>query len=191
LLAGKHIVGGKKSHTARMHDPLPWSGTRVALRRLRPGDLACFQAYRHDAEVGRYQGWEPQSDAEARAFLAEMARAAFGRPGEWLQIAIAVAATDELLGDIGLFVMRSGCEAEFGITLARAAQGRGLAEEAARTLTAGLRAHTGVRRLIAITDTRNTASARLLERLGMTLEAEVAADFRGEPCRERQYAMAL
>ncbi len=174
-----------------MHDPLPWSGARLVLRRLRPDDLGPFQAYRHDAEVGRYQGWEPQSDDEARAFIAEMARAEFGRPGEWLQIAIADAEGDGLLGDIGIFVMGAGREAEFGITLAPAAQGRGLAEEAARTLAGGLRAHTGVRRLIGITDTRNTASARLLERLGMTLDAEVAADFRGEPCHERYYGMAL
>jgi RimJ/RimL family protein N-acetyltransferase len=174
-----------------MHDPLPWSGARVALRRLRPGDLVAFQAYRHDPEVGLYQGWEPQSDEDARAFIAEMSQAEFGRPGEWLQIAIADAADDDLLGDIGLFVMRSGREAEFGITLASAAQGRGLAEEAARTLVDGLRAHTEVRRLIGITDIRNTPSARLLERLGMLLEAEVAADFRGEPCHERHYGMAL
>ncbi len=174
-----------------MHDPLPWNGTRVALRRLAPADLARFQAYRHDVEVARYQGWRPQSDAEARAFIAEMSQAEFGLPGEWLQIAIADIAADGLQGDIGIFVMRSGREAEFGITLARDAQGRGLAEEAARTMAAGLRAHTGVRRLIGITDTRNTASARLLERLGMTLEAEVAADFRGEPCHERHYAMGL
>ena len=156
-----------------------------------PTTWNAFQAYRHDAEVGRYQGWEPQSDDEARAFIAEMAQAEFGRPGEWLQIAIADAAGDELLGDIGLYVMGSGREAEFGITLAASAQGRGLAEEAARTLVAGLRAHTGVRRLIGITDTRNTPSARLLERLGMTLDAEVAAEFRGEPCHERYYGMAL
>jgi RimJ/RimL family protein N-acetyltransferase len=174
-----------------MHDPLPWAGTRVALRRLRPGDLARFQAYRHDADVGRYQGWEPQPDEEACAFIAEMSRAEFGCPGECLQIAIADAATNELLGDIGLIVMQSGREAEFGITLARTAQGRGLAEEAARMLAGGLRTHTEVRRLVGITDTRNAASARLLERLGMTLEAEVAADFRGEQCHERHYAMGL
>jgi RimJ/RimL family protein N-acetyltransferase len=173
-----------------MHDPLPWSGTRVVLRRLRPDDLGPFQAYRHDAEVGRYQGWEPQSDEDARAFIAGMSQAEFGRPGEWLQIAIADATDDGLLGDIGLVVMDAS-EAEFGITLAREAQGRGLAEEAARTLVAGLRAHTGLRLLVGITDTRNTASARLLERLGMTLDAEVAADFRGEPCHERHYGMAL
>ena len=92
---------------------------------------------------------------------------------------------------IGLFVAAPRGEAEFGITLARAAQGRGLAEEAALTLIAGLREHTDLRRLIAITDTRNVASARLLRRLGMTLEAETVAEFRGEPCREWLFALAL
>jgi RimJ/RimL family protein N-acetyltransferase len=48
-----------------------------------------------------------------------------------------------------------------------------------------------VRRLIGITDTRNTASARLLERLGMAREAETDAEFRGERCREWHYAMGL
>ena len=39
-------------------------------------------------------------------------------------------------------------------------------------MVAGLRARTGVRRLVGITDVRNTPSARLLERLGMQLERE-------------------
>jgi RimJ/RimL family protein N-acetyltransferase len=172
-------------------DPLPWRSPRLTLRRLRPGDLPRFQAYRHDPEVGRYQGWAPSSDEEATAFLAEMSEAPFGRLGEWLQIAIADGADDVLLGDLGLFVDASGSEAEFGITLAATAQGKGLAEEAARTLTDGLRAHTAIRRLIAITDTRNAPSARLLRRLGMQLEAEKEAEFNGEPCREWHFALAL
>ena len=172
-------------------DPLPWRATRVTLRRLRPDDLAEFQAYRGDPEVGRYQGWEPMTDADARAFIAEMAAAPCPTLGGWVQIAIAEAESDALLGDIGLYVSASGEGAELGITLARAAQGRGLAEEAARALIAGLRSDTAVHRLIGITDVRNAPSARLLERLGMTLEAEEDAMFRGEPCREWRYGLAL
>jgi aminoglycoside 6'-N-acetyltransferase len=163
----------------------------VTLRRLRPDDLARLQAYRKDPEVGRYQGWEPMTDAEAAAMIAEMAAAPCPRLGDWVQIAIADAGTDALLGDIGLHVSDSGEEAELGITLAPDAQGRGLAEEAARALIAGLAADTAVRRLVGVTDARNTPSARLLERLGMTFEAEEETIFRGEPCRERRYALAL
>jgi aminoglycoside 6'-N-acetyltransferase len=171
-------------------DPLPWSSARVRLRRFRADDLDRFQAIRHDPEVARYQGWEPASDEAARAFIAAMAVEPFGRPGEWLQIAVADAA-DELIGDIGLHTRAGGREAEFGISLARSAQGRGLAYEAAVALIAGLREHTPVRRLIGITDTRNLASARLLARLGMTLEAEEDAVFRGEPCREWRFGLDL
>jgi RimJ/RimL family protein N-acetyltransferase len=123
-------------------------------------------------------------------FLAEMSAAPFGERGEWLQIAIADA-SDALIGDIGLFTSVSGAEAELGITLAREAQGRGLAEEAGRTLIDGLRAHTDARRLVAITDTRNAPSARLLRRLGMALEAELPAEFQGEPCTEWHFALEL
>ncbi len=163
----------------------------MTLRRLRPGDLDRFQAYRGDPEVGRYQGWEPMTDADARTMIAEMAAAPVPTPGDWVQIAIADAATDALIGDIGLHVSEAGQEAELGITLALDAQGRGLAEEAARALIRGLQADTAVRRLVGITDARNTPSARLLERLGMTFEAEEETVFRGAPCLERRYALAL
>jgi RimJ/RimL family protein N-acetyltransferase len=172
-------------------DPLPWRAARVTLRRLRPADLARFQAYRGDPEVGRYQGWEPMTDADAAATIAEMAAAPLPTLGGWVQIAIADAADDALIGDIGLHVSESGEEAELGITLAPEAQGRGLAEEAARTLIAGLASATAVRRLIGITDARNAPSARLLERLGMTFEAEEETIFRGESCLERRYALVL
>jgi RimJ/RimL family protein N-acetyltransferase len=163
----------------------------VTLRRLRQDDLPRLRAYRSDPDVGRYQGWEPMTDAEARAMIAEMAAAPCPVPGGWVQIAIADAGTDALLGDIGLHVSDSGEEAELGITVAPHAQGRGLAEEAARALIAGLRLHTTVRRLVGITDARNLPSARLLERLGMTFEGEEETIFRGEPCRERRYALVL
>jgi RimJ/RimL family protein N-acetyltransferase len=163
----------------------------VTLRRLRADDLARLQAYRSDPEVGRYQGWEPTTDAEARAMIAEMAAAPCPTLGGWVQIAIADARTDALLGDIGLHVSESGEEAALGITLAPDVQGRGLAEEAARTLIAGLESHTAVRRLVGITDARNLPSARLLERLGMAFEAEEETIFRGESCRERRYALVL
>ncbi|HEX3328510.1 MAG TPA: GNAT family N-acetyltransferase [Gaiellales bacterium] len=164
---------------------------RVTLRRLRPGDLMALQAYRNDPEVGRYQGWEPMTDAAAAAMITEMAAASCPTPGDWVQIAIADAATDELLGDIGLHVSASGEEAELGITLAPSAQGRGLAAEAARALIGMLREYTQVRRLVGITDVQNTASARLLERLGMRFEAEEEIIFRGQPCVEARYALAL
>jgi hypothetical protein len=51
---------------------LPRSAEGIELRRLMPSDLRAFQSYRQDAEIGRFQGWQAMSDAEALAFLLEM-----------------------------------------------------------------------------------------------------------------------
>jgi len=159
----------------------------LKLRRLRTSDLPAFQAYRRDPEVGRWQGWTPQPDAEALAFLAEMAAAPLFAPGRWTQLAIADAATDLLLGDLGIHIAADGREAEFGFTLARAAQGRGLAGAAVRAATALVLAQTTVQRIHAQTDARNAACIRLLERLGARLVERIATEFRNEPCIELRY----
>lgn len=170
-------------------DPLPRAGAGVVLRRLCVADLAAFQAYRTDAELGRYQGWSAQSDAEARAFLDEMNQAPLFRPGQWAQIAIAQPQTLALLGDIGLFLAADGRHAEIGFTLARQAQGRGLATAAVREALRLVFACTAVEQVMGVTDARNHASIALLERVGMRRAEERSVEFRGEACVEYVYLL--
>ncbi len=170
-----------------MAGPLPCAGPRVRLRRLRAADLPTFQAYRGDSEVGRYQGWLPMDAAAAAAFIAEMAAAPFCPPGAWYQIGIADLASDTLVGDIGLHLAEDVRTLDIGYTLSRAAQGRGLATEAVALALQAVFTHTAVQRVVAITDVRNVASARLLRRLGFSPGATLDADFRGEPCREQHF----
>src|SRR5512137_1126980 len=106
---------------------LPLSGPGFVLRRLSAGDLADFQAYRHDEELGRYQGWAPTADEQAYAFLAEMSVAPFPNPGYWFQFGVAEPERQRLIGDIGVYFDLDATFAEIGFTLARSAQGRGLA----------------------------------------------------------------
>ncbi len=171
-------------------DPLPRQREGVILRRLAITDLADFQAYRHDAELGRYQGWSAMPDEEAVAFLAEMSAIPLLQPGAWTQIGIARAGDDRLIGDIGLFLAPDGGHAEIGYTLSRAAQGRGLATLAVREAIALVFEQTAADHVIAITDDRNVPSIRLLERAGLHRIATDEAVFRGEPCVEHTYALA-
>ncbi|MEJ6001163.1 GNAT family N-acetyltransferase [Paucibacter soli] len=171
-----------------MAEFLPIDTERLRLRRLQPADLARFSGYRADPELARYQGWSAMSTEQARAFIAEMAVAPAWVEGAWLQIAIARRADDGLLGDIGL-CLHAGGEAEIGFTLSREAQGQGLAGEALRALIAQLFKRAGLRRVVGITDARNHASMRLLERLGMRLLASEQTLFKGEPCTELRYAL--
>ena len=168
--------------------PLPHETARTRLRALREGDLVDFQAYRGDPAVQRWQGWQPEDDAAALAFLRDMAAATFGRPGRWHQLGIADRGSDRLIGDIGVQLHgQGGVLAELGFTLAPAAQGRGLATEAVAALITLLLRHTAVQRIVAVADTRNAASLRLLQRLGLRRFATLPGELRGEACLEHHF----
>lgn len=170
-------------------ETLPRRANGIVLRRLSLDDLATFQAYRNDPEVGRYQGWSPMPDADAAAFLSEMNACTLLEPGVWCQVAIADAASDALLGDIGLLVAADSAEAEVGFTVAPAAQGRGVATAAVGAAIAWLFASTAVARVVGITDARNVRSVRVLQRIGMQRVESRQAVFRGEACVEDVYAV--
>ena len=159
------------------------------MRRLAASDLAAFQAYRRDAELGRYQGWSVESDAEAGSFLAEMGTAALLQPGKWSQIGIADAVSKSLIGDIGLLMAEDGRQAEIGFTLRRESQGRGIATTAVREAINLVFEQTRAERVLAIADAGNLASIRLLERIGMRRVESRDAVFRGEPCVEHIYTV--
>jgi ribosomal-protein-alanine N-acetyltransferase len=169
---------------------LPRRGARVTLRRLQPSDLRAFQSYRHDVELGRYQGWSPVSDEAALKFLADVGSADHFIPGDWVQIAIADAGTLVLLGDIGIHLNADCTQAEIGFTLQSRSQGHGLATEAVRCVISMIFELTPVDVIIGVTDGRNEASMRLLERVGMKLQSTADAEFRGETCVEHTYAVA-
>jgi RimJ/RimL family protein N-acetyltransferase len=170
-------------------DPFPRPAGRTVLRRLTPTDLADFQAYRHDPQVGRYQGWQPTSDAEALAFISDMSRAAPFQPDIWFQMGIADRETGQLIGDIGVCLADSGEQALIGFTLRAQSQGLGLASEAVGEAIRLIFERTPAEKVVGITDARNFASIRLLERLGMRRAETVKSIYRGEPCEEHIYIL--
>ena len=127
--------------------------------------------------------------AEALAFIDDMASAELFVPGQWAQVAIADASTDELVGDIGLFVANDDPSAEVGFTLHPAARGRGLATAAVQEAIRLLWEHTAVDRILGVTDARNAASVRVLERVGMARFESRETVFKGEACTEWVYAI--
>jgi len=157
------------------------------LRRLRQSDLEAFQAYRAIPELGRFQGWSPMSEAEALAFLSAMNDAPLFTAGKWVQIGIAEPETDRLVGDIGLFLSEDGFTGKVGFTLAPFAQGRGIATSAVRRALSIFFGGTSAQQVEGIADSRNTASIRLLERIGFLFQETRIVAFRGEQCAENTY----
>ncbi|WP_415405175.1 GNAT family N-acetyltransferase [Tateyamaria sp. SN3-11] len=139
----------------------------TTLRRLSPGDLAAFQAYRNDPIVARFQSWEQMDDAKATHFLTHAsAITPLLRPGHWTQIAVADSETDALLGDMGLHLATDQASAELGITLARTAQGQGHATRAVSLAVALLLDTTRIAKINAWAEVNNAPSRRLMERTG-------------------------
>lgn len=166
---------------------LPVAQGDTTVRRFQPDDVAAFHAYRCDAEIARYQGWSGLTRAAAEAFVDEMVTIVDFQRGGWIQLAIAEEASNRMLGDLGLFVEADESIAEIGFTLERQAQGHGHATRAVRLGLRLLFECTAVARVRAITDARNAASIRLLERSGFTLSSSHEAPFKGETCTEHLF----
>jgi RimJ/RimL family protein N-acetyltransferase len=152
---------------------------RLLLAPMRTEDAAALFAYRGDPDVGRYQGWQPASEAEAAVFIAEQVACVFGTPDSWCQLAIGSKATGELIGDFGVhFPSTTDGPIEFGLSVKPAVQGRGYARE---VMAAGIE-HAfrdwGYRRLVGSVDPRNTASVALCRALGMRQEAHHVESYR-------------
>jgi RimJ/RimL family protein N-acetyltransferase len=171
---------------------LPLYATRVMLRRFRSSDLAPFLAYRNDPEVARFQGWESLTSRQARAFIAQQKTRKAGKPGHWLQIAIAFREDGCLIGDCALKIHSDdNRQATIGITLSRRCQGQGLAAEALVILLNHLFVRMKLHRVQADTDPENTAAWSLLERLGMRRESHSRQSlwFKGRWADEFVYAI--
>ena len=171
----------------------PIATERLLLRPFEPGDLDAFVTMHGDPEVVRYLYFGVRDREALRGVLKEKAgRTKLEREGDALNLAAVVAGTGELVGDVTLFWRseehRGG---EVGYILHPAFGGRGYATEAARALLRiGFEA-LGLHRIVGRLDGRNTASARVLERLGMRREAHLVENemVKGEWTDELVYAM--
>ena len=130
------------------------------------------------------------SDGAALSFLEQMEAAPLFVPGIWNQLGIAHTSTDELLGDIGICLSDDECQPEIGISLDRHHQGLGIASRAFVGAIGFIFECTGAQRVVGITDTRNTASVRLLTRIGMRKVREYTTTFRGEACSEYEFEIS-
>jgi len=156
---------------------------RLALRRLGPSDVAAMFDYRSRPEVARFQTWEPQSLEQVHSFVESLLDVEPDTPGAWFQLAITLRESGLLIGDCGLhFLAEETRQAEVGITLAPAYQGKGYATEALEAVLDYLFATLGKHRVCASVDPRNHASVALLKRVGLRQEAHLQESlwFKGE-----------
>ena len=171
----------------------PLETERLVLRPFEDGDLEAMYAIQSDAESARWLYNEARSLDETKALLAKkIAADRFRAEGDWLTAAVVARATGQFVGDVSMqWVSEQNKTGEIGFIFDRAHQGLGYATEAARAFLAFAFERIGFHRVIGRTEARNTASARVLEKLGMRLEAHLVENewVKGEWQSELVYAM--
>lgn len=162
---------------------------RLVIRRFKEEDWKDLYEYLSDEEVVRYEPYqafsieasqnEAKSRAESPAFLA-----------------VCLKENNKLIGNI-YFEKQEFKTWEIGYVFNRSYQGRGYATEAANAVIAYGFNTRGARRIVAMCNPLNTASWRLLERLGMRREGHLKQniyfkkDEKGNPIWSDTYEYAI
>jgi RimJ/RimL family protein N-acetyltransferase len=172
---------------------LPIATDRLDLRLFTADDLDALHAYNRLPEVAAYLLHGPMTREETAVSLTRrMATTAFEKEGDALVLAVVLRETGELVGDVMLeWVSEHNRAGEFGFVFNPAFHGRGYASEAAvEMLRLGFE-ELGLRRIIGRCEARNTASAKLMERLGLRREAHFVENLlvKGEWNSEVVFAM--
>ena len=162
---------------------------RLVIRRFKEEDWKDLYEYLSDEEVVRYEPYQAfsieasQNEAKSRA-----ERPAF--------LAVCLKENNKLIGNI-YFAKQEFKTWEIGYVFNRSYQGRGYATEAANAVIAYGFNTRGARRIVAMCNPLNTASWRLLERLGMRREGHLKQniyfkkDEKGNPIWSDTYEYAI
>lgn len=143
--------------------------SRLILRKPKLSDAGpLFRAYTCDPDVVRYLTWRAhQAEDETRHFL-ELCLGEW-RNGSGYPYVIEIAHGES--GPVGMIHLRRRAhEMIFGYALARPYWGNGYMTEALRTVVDWSLGKTGIWRASALCDIDNVASARVMEKAGMTFE---------------------
>jgi RimJ/RimL family protein N-acetyltransferase len=171
----------------------PLRTERLLLRPFLDDDLEALYAMQRREDVTRYLYWGPRSPDEARHLLQRLMRmTAIDDDSGALRLAALLPDSGVLIGDFSLQrVSREHQQGEIGFIVHPDHHGHGYATEAATVLLRLGFEELGLHRIVGRCDARNTASARLMERLGMRREAHLRENelVKGEWCDELIYAM--
>jgi RimJ/RimL family protein N-acetyltransferase len=175
-----------------MEPKWPLETERLLLRAFEEGDLDSMHAMQSDPDVARWLYNEPRTLQETRELLGRKIDGALRAEDDWLSAAAVERESGHVVGDIALhWVSEEHKTGEIGFILNPVYQGRGYATEAARAMLRFAFDGMGFHRVIGRTEARNTPSARVLEKLGMRLEAHFVENewVKGEWQSELVYAM--
>jgi RimJ/RimL family protein N-acetyltransferase len=166
---------------------------RLLLRPFEPADVEDAWELLRLPEVARHMLRGTFDRAGAEAAVRQMAaETRLAEEGDYLTFAVVLPDTGRVIGEISLLLRsKANRGAEVGFEFHPGHHGRGLATEAVTELLDVGFAEFGLHRIFGRCSVRNTASARLMERLGMRREAHLLGTrwVKGEWRDEFHYAV--
>lgn len=124
--------------------------------------------YRSLEEIARYQYWEPFTKEKAIHFAKSCSKVQLDKKGQW--IGLAIIADNIFIGDCS--IKFDDYIAEIGCNISPDFQGRGYAKETLRLLLITAFNNPSIDNVIAITDSKNGSSIKLMEASGMIRNSE-------------------
>jgi RimJ/RimL family protein N-acetyltransferase len=171
----------------------PITTDRLLLRPIVAADTAAMFGYKSREDVCRYLPHDVLSlEQVIERIETGYARTTMDDEGQALSLAVEERGSGALAGDVVLFWRsREHRGGEIGYVLDPRYTGRGYATEATAAMLRLGFDELGLHRIVGRLDARNTASSRVLERLGMRHEAHLVENefLKGEWCDETIYAM--
>ena len=150
---------------------------RLLLREVEEPDFDAIHDYASDPEVVQYVPWGPNTERVTRDFIENCITKAEADPRLEYVLAVVPKRQSRLVGTVGIYLSSAGAHsAMLGYAYGREAWGDGIATEAARPMMELAFDVLGVDRVWASCDSDNSASARVLQKVGMTLEGHLRHD---------------
>lgn len=147
---------------------------RLVLREFEEEDWQAVLAYQSDPRYLRYYPWTQRTEQDARALVEQLLALSEEEPRTKFQLVITLASNGQLIGNAGIRRQTvDDREADIGYELDPRFWGHGYATEVAEALLAFGFREFGLHRISAHCVTENTASAHVLEKIGMRLEGQL------------------
>ena len=147
---------------------------RLILRDYQLTDFEGIHAYAADPEVVRFMTWGPNTPEDTRAFI-QLAISQQGvKPRANYHFVAALKTKGQIIGGCGIHIEQSENRAAYiGYGFNRHFWGQGFATESAQALLKFGFEQLNLHRTWATCDPQNFASARVLEKIGMTCEGRL------------------
>ena len=149
---------------------------RLMLREFAMNDWQAVHAYASDVDLVAFMEWGPNTEDDTKGYVQNMIVTQRQDPRKVYEVAITLKQDGSLFGGCGLHV-EGHSKAALGYCLNRTLWGHGYATEAAYALCKYGFRELQLHRIFATCRPDNTASERVMEKLGMTREGVLREHF--------------